>query len=59
MQRGKSAGAHEQNMAKYGANVCKKANARVHGLNAMLIRVIVCKNARKKDLNAIFRKLMG
>ena len=32
------------------ANVCKNANAGAHELNAMLIRMNACKNARKSPI---------
>ena len=46
----KSAGVYVQinpKCVQKSANVCKGANAGMHGLTARLIRVGVCKNARK------------
>ena len=56
----RSAGAYVQinpKCVQKSANVCKNANAGVHGLNVMLIKMNVCKNARKGP-KCNFQKLM-
>ena len=56
----KSAGVYVQinpKCVQKSANVCKGANARMHGLNARLIRAGVCAKCKKRGSKCNFRKL--